>query len=172
MSAIKIHEDGLYTCSVSIDSEGKVLFPQVSVTIPDLKDTGQVKSLSVNYTQTIKPEMEPISAIFPKSSTPLLVSKDKQLSFQTQSEQLFSYVVVSESEYKVESCFEPCLSRKSSALMPVSTDSKEEQITLQTKRKDTFSPLPETEKREEQKVLEPYSAVFFKVSCSITCIHT
>ena len=108
LSAIKIHEDGVYTCSVSIDSEDKVLFPQVSVTVPDFKDTGQVKSLSVNHTQTIKHKMEPMSAIVSKSSTPLLVSKDKQLSFQTQSEQLFSYVVVSESENKVEPCFEPC----------------------------------------------------------------
>ena len=151
MSAIKIHEDGVYTCSVSIDSEGKVLFPQVSVTVPDLKDTDQVKSLSVNPKQTIKPEMEPVSAIVSKSSTQLLVSKDKQLSFQTQSEQLFSYVVVSESENKVEPCFEPCPSTKSSALVPVSTESKEEHISLQTQRKDTFSHLPETEKREEQK---------------------
>ena len=63
LPAIKIHEDEVYTCSVSIDSKDKVLFPQISVTVPDLKDTGQVKSLSVNHTQTIKPEREPMSVI-------------------------------------------------------------------------------------------------------------
>ena len=90
LSAIKIHEDGMYTCGVYIGPECKIVYPPVSVKVPDRKtlqpQMEQQSSIPINVSileqkpvmalteHTFEQTFESVSQVDQQSSIPINVS--------------------------------------------------------------------------------------------------